>query len=116
MQVLWANQNALTNFLDCLRNFIECAGQRLNVFALERRDEGLAKLFGELLSNFFVLAPAEDELFQALRRLVLLEPFQQTRSNDAHCVGLFRALFQQIVKLFVVPKDFLDRQHGFRQL
>ncbi len=105
-------RNALADFLHCLRYFIQCAGQRLNVFALERCDEDFAKLFGKFLGDFLVLTAAQDELFQALWRLVLLEPFQQRDQMMHACIGFFRALLQQIVKLFVAPKDFLDREHS----
>src|SRR4029434_3029132 len=92
VQVLRTNQNPLTDFLHGFRYLIQGAGQRLNVFALQRRDESFAKLLGELLRDFLVLAPAEDELFQALWRLVLLEPFQQRDPMMDARVCLFRAL------------------------
>src|SRR5438876_110619 len=94
MQVLRTDQDALANLLHGLRYLIQGAGQSLNVFTFKRCDEDFAKLLGQLLCDFLVLAPAQDELFKALWRLVLFESFQQ-RDEVMHArVCLLRALLQ----------------------
>src|SRR2546421_1053342 len=46
VQVSGKNQDPLADFLDRLGNFVERRGERLDVFAFERRDERLTKLLG----------------------------------------------------------------------
>ena len=45
-EVLRENENAFADFLHCLRYLIKSGRQSLNVFAFQRRDECLGKLFG----------------------------------------------------------------------
>ena len=113
VQIARTNQNAFADFLDRLRNFVERSGERLDVFALQRRDESLAKLLGQLLRDLLVLAPAVDELLQTLRRIVLLQ-FREEIDEVMHAaIGLLRARLQEVVKFFVVSEQFLDREHGW---
>src|SRR5215212_6523890 len=102
VQVGRENKNPFADLLDRLRNFIKRGGQRLDVFALERRDESLAELLGQLLRDPFVFAPAIDEFVKALRRIVMLElPKQRDEMMDA-AVRLLGAGLEQVIELFVV--------------
>src|ERR1041384_4311233 len=111
VEVGWENQNSLADFLNRLRNLVERRGERLDVFALEWGDESFAELFGELLGDAFVFAPAGDEFLEALRPLVMLEFAEQRDEMVNAAVGLLGARFEQIEKLFVVTKELADREH-----
>src|SRR2546423_12794470 len=95
VQVRRENQDPLADFLDGLGNFVERRGQRLDVFALQRRNEGLAELFREFLGDSFVLPAAANKFIEALRRIVMLElPEKINQMMDA-AVRLRRAGFEQ---------------------
>src|SRR6266702_4225799 len=111
MQVLWANQNAFTDLLHRFGYFIKRGRQRLDVFALERRDKCFAELLGQLLRNLLISAAAAHKSFETFRRSLLLELFEQVDQMVNTRVRLLRARFQQIKKSLVVAEDFLDRQH-----
>src|SRR6476659_7066138 len=111
MEVGGENENPLADFLDGLGNFVERGSERLDVFALERGNERLAKLLGQLLRDLFILAPAIDEFIEALRLFVMLEPAEKSDEMVDTAVGLLRAGFEQVEELFVVAKEFADRKH-----
>ena len=112
VEIVRTYQDALADFLDCLRNLIKGGGERLDVFALQRRDEGLAKLLGQFLGDFFILAPAEDEFLEALRATPALQLGQERDQMVDTLIRLFCAGFEQIKEFFVVSEEFLDREHG----
>ena len=64
VQISGTDQNAFADFLDRLRDLIKRGGERLDVFALQRSDEGLAQLLGQFLRDLFVLPPAVSEFLQ----------------------------------------------------
>src|ERR1043166_4828251 len=105
------NQDPFSDFLNGFRNLVERRGERLDVFALERGDESFAELFGQLLSDPFVFAPAGDEFLEALRPLVMLEFAEECDEMVDAAVGLLGAGFEQIEKLFVVTEELADREH-----
>ena len=69
------------------------------------------QLLGQFLGDLFVFAPAVDEILQAFRRFMMLELRQEIDQMMDAAVGLLRAGFEQIEKLFVVSKKFPDREH-----
>src|SRR5438876_11903672 len=112
VQVRRENQDPLADFLDGLGDFVERRGEGLNVFALQRSNEGLAELFREFLGDSFVFPPAANEFIEALRRIVMLEfPEKINQVMDA-AIGLLRASLEEIVKLFVVTEELADRKHN----
>ena len=111
VQILRTNQNALADFLDRLRNFIERRRERLNVFAFQRRDERLRKRFRQFLRDAFIFAPAVGERVETLRRIALLQFLQQIDQMMHAVVGLLRAALEQIEKFFVVSEKFADGKH-----
>src|SRR5438477_8932985 len=112
MQVRRENQDALADFLDGLGDFVERRGEGLDVFALKRGDECLAKLFGQFLGDSFVFPAAANKFIKALRRIVMLEfPEKINQMMDA-AIGLLRAGFEKVVKLFVVTEELADRKHN----
>jgi hypothetical protein len=111
VEVRRENQDPLPDFLDGLWNFVERGRERLDIFALERRDERFAKLFGQFLGDAFVLAPAGDEFLEALGRLVVLELPEKVDQMVNAAVGLLGAGFEKIEKLFVVSQESSDREH-----
>jgi hypothetical protein len=112
VQVGWENQDSFADLLDRLRNFIERGGEGLDVFTLERRNESFAELFGELLRDLFVLAPAVDEFVQALGRIVVLQFSQEVHQMMDATVRLLRAGFEQIKEFLIVAEEFSNRKHG----
>ena len=58
MTVQRADQEALGDLVHCFRDPRERTGERLDVLALQRRDEGLADLLSDLLTDALVFAPA----------------------------------------------------------
>jgi hypothetical protein len=111
VQVGRKNKDPFPDFLDGLGNFVEGRGQGLDVFAFERCDERLAELFGQFLRDLFILAPAVDEFVEALRRFVMFEFAEKRDEMVDAAVGLLRAGFEQIEKLFVVAEKLADREH-----
>src|ERR1041385_7496468 len=111
VQVRRKNQDSLADFLNRLRNLVECRGERLDVFALQRSDESFAELFGQLLGDPFVFPPAGDEFLEALRPLVMLQFAEECDEMVDAAVGLLSAGFEQIKKFFVVTKELADREH-----
>ena len=112
VQVRRENQDALADFLDGLGDFVERGGEGLDVFALQWGNECLAKLFGQFLGDSFVFPAAANKFIEALRRIVMLEfPEKINQMMDA-AVGLLRAGFEQVVKLFVVTEELADREHN----
>src|SRR6266446_5447947 len=95
------NQDSFADLLDRLRDFIERGGEGLDVFTLERRNESFAELFGELLRDLFVLAPAVDKFVQALGRIVMLQFSQEVHQMMDAAVRLLRAGFEQIKEFLV---------------
>src|SRR4051812_17225717 len=95
------NQDPLPDFLDRLWNLVERRGEGLDVFALERGDEGFAKLFGQFLRDSFVFPATGDEFLEALRRFVMLESAEKIHEMMNAAVSLLRAGFEQVEKLFV---------------
>ena len=85
--------------------------QGLDIFSFQRRDKRFAKLFGQLLGDFFILSPAVDKFIQARGRIVMFQLRQKGHEVMDAAVGLLRARFQEIVKLFVASENFLDRKH-----
>src|SRR5438876_10951996 len=112
VQVRRENQDPLADFLDGLGDFVERRGEGLNVFALQRGDEGLAELFREFLGDSFVFPAAANKFIEALRRIVMLEFAEKINQMMDAAVGLLRAGFEQIVKLFVVTEELADREHN----
>src|SRR5471030_319041 len=55
---------ALDNFFDLLRDAVKRERKRLDILALERRDEGLAQLLGHRVADALFLAPGLDELVE----------------------------------------------------
>src|SRR5207248_11441147 len=108
VQVLRTNQNPLADFLDCLRNFVERTGQRLNVFTLQRSDERFRKFLGQLLGDSFIFAPALGKCVEVARRFAFLQIRQQIDQVVNAAVGLLRACLEQVEKLFVVAEKSTD--------
>ena len=111
VQIGRENQDPFADFLDRLRDFVESGGERLNVFSLKRSDESLAKLFGQFLRDPFVLPAAVDEFVQTLGRFVVLEFSEKVNQVVNTAVGLLGAGFEEVEKLFVVTKEFANREH-----
>ena len=57
-----ASQNALGNFLDRFGNFVERIGQRLDVFALQRRHKSFHEQLADFIRDGFVF-PARSHKF-----------------------------------------------------
>src|SRR6202035_3744811 len=111
-QVLRRNPNPFTDFLHRLRYFIERSRERLNVFALQRSDKCFGQLFGEFLSDAFILTSALSERRQIGKGILIVDLGQEINEVMDAGVGLLRARFKQVVKSLVVPEKSADRKHN----
>src|SRR4249919_1719454 len=107
-EALGSEHVALGEFLDDLRNLVQGARQRIDVFAFKRGDEGVDQLLADLRGQGLFALACQLELLQRALRWWRGQQFDQRAGAFAGGGG---AGFQQPVKLVALAENGLERKH-----
>jgi hypothetical protein len=105
------DREAFDEFLDGFGDTVEAAGERFDVFALERGDEGFAELFGDEAGDLFILPAALDEIVEVAGAAVGLNPLEIIGQEFGAGERFLGAGFEEVVELLVFAEEFLERDH-----